>query len=211
MTSETAFNTLKGIIKKTIRYGDFLIATNRFSDRWIYTGSWNTKEARQSIQTILTEFWTIFLHEHPEKYVIVTLEYLENYVEHEFPTGKIAQDVVEKLDHPKLCWKKLVVDPDSFELYMEQWPTSCVLVIFVEVSVRLDLLRAVYNNLHALGCQVAAILAIVERDEYSGTEIRTSLDTELIPLLVYDEHQNQLYTILELQQEPYRRYHPYFI
>lgn len=210
MTSETAFNTLKNIIKKTIRYGDFLIATNRFSDRWIYTGSWNTEEARQSMQTILTEFWTTFLHEHPEKYVIVTLEYLENYVEHEFPTGKIARDVVEKLDHPRLCWKKLVVDPDSFELYMEQWPTSCALVIFVEVSVRLDLLRAVYNNLHALGCHVAAILAIVERDEYSGTEIRTSLNTELIPLLVYDEHQNQLYSILEFQQEPYCRYHPYF-
>ncbi|GAK58511.1 hypothetical protein U27_05485 [Candidatus Vecturithrix granuli] len=210
MTSETAFNSLKSIIKKTIRYGDFLIDTNRFSDRWIYTGSWNTEEARQSMQTILTGFWTTFLHEHPEKHVLVTLEYLENYVEHEFPTGKIAQDVVEKLDHPRLCWKKLVVDPDSFELYMEQWPTGCALIIFVEVSVRLDLLRAVYNNLHALGCYVAAILAIVEYDEYSATEIRTTMDTELIPLLMYDEHQNHLYSILELQQEPHCRYHSYF-
>ena len=210
MTSETSFDTLKTIIKKTIRFGDFLLATNRFSERWVYTGSWNTEEARQCIQTILTDFWTNFLQTHPERYVVVTLEYLEQYVAHEFPAGKLAQDVVERLNHPRLSWNKLIVDPDSFELYMEQWPTNCSLIIFVENSIRLDLLRTVCNNLQALGCHVAAILAIVERDEFSAHQIRTTLDTQLIPLVVYDEHRNQLSTVLELQQEPYRSYHLYF-
>ncbi len=211
MIPETALNTLKSIVKKTLCVGDFLIATNRFSDHWIYTGSWNSEDARQSLQTILTGFWTAYLPTHPDKYLMVTLEYLENYVDHEFPVEKIARNVVEILDHPRLSWKNLVIDPDSFELYMDHWPTNCALIIFIEVSVRLDLLRAVYNNLHALGCHVVAILAIVERDEYSSAEIRTTMGTELIPLLVYDECHNQLFSILELQQEPYCHYHSYFL
>lgn len=210
MTSGTSFESLKAIIKKTIRCGDFLLATNRFSERWIYTGSWNTEEARQCIQTILTNFWMNFLHVHPEKYTVLTLEYLEQYVEHEFPAGKLAQHVIEELEHPRLLWNKLIVDPDSFELYMEQWPTNCSLIIFVEDSIRLDLLRAVCNNLQALGCHVAAIFAIVERDEFSARHIRTSINTPLIPLVIYDERQNRLTTVLERQEEPYLCYHPYF-
>ena len=210
MTPETSLNALKLLVKDSIRYGDFLLGNNRFSNTWIYTGTWNTEEGRQCIREILAGFCTAYIQSHNKKYVLVDIEYPDQSSENGLSPEIIAQEAVRLVKNPSLSFDKIFIDPDSFELYMKQWPKDREIIIFIDLSVNLDLLISVCSNLQALGCHVTSIITVVERANIQNSKLRESLRLDLIPFIVYNEPEDNVYSILELNKPPYTAYHTYF-
>ena len=93
---------------------------------------------------------------------------------------------------------------------MEEIPSCCNLMIFVALSIHLDLLKQVIARLREKGYAVSGVITMLERERVSGPEIRDKFQVELIPMLVYEETQDRLYAVTELTENPYRRYHHYF-
>jgi len=209
MSFAILLDTLKLDVAKAMLYGDFLLSTNRFSEVWI--GTLNTGEVRKRVCDLLANFWRRYLEENKGNYLLVNIEQFEETPESSLSINAIAKEAVEMVNHPDLHFENVFVDPDSFEVSIAEHPQDVTMLMFVEPSVPHDLLIVACKHLQELGYTVKEIITPVERKQSREPEIRNDLQLEFIPFLVYEEQHDKLYTITELNEEPYSRYHDYFL
>jgi hypothetical protein len=117
---------------------------------------------------------------------------------------------VQDLRHPQLQFHKALVDPDSFEVLLDEVPEDSKLFLFVLPSVPHDLLIAACQNLAMMGHGVAAIITPVECDHLNGVELRNMLGLDFIPFTIYDSQTERISPILEMTTAPYTGYQQYF-
>jgi hypothetical protein len=213
MGTEMKLDALKPYVQEAILHGEFLLSINRFSKIWIYLRYMNSEEFRILCQDVLTGFWTKYLDKNEGEYVVLAMEEAGVSSEDEIPTGTIAEQAVNQLDDPRLSFERMLVDPhaEGFDISMEEIPVNRKAVLFVALSIHLDLLINVINKLRQLGVEVQGIITILERERLSGPTIRNKLGVELIPFLVYEEQGDKLHAVVEIEEEPYAQYHDYFI
>lgn len=209
MTPATILQTLKSYVEKAVLHGDFLVSTNRLSDVWI--NDLNTEETRKLVRDTLVGFWTKYLENNEGKYLLVSIEQFEETSKNTSSTNAVAKEVVDLVNNSRLCFEKVLVDPDSFEVFIEECPKDSPIMMFAEPSVQHDLLVAACKNLRALGYTIKGIITPVENEQNSETEIQHELRINLIPFMIYKKQEDTFYTIMEKQEEPYRHYHPYFL
>jgi len=208
MRLATMMDRLKPHVEQAVLRGDFLISTNRLSDVWI--GELKGEEARTLVRDLLTGFWTRYLEKDENNYLLVNIEQFEETSETTVSTGIVAKKVVDIINNPRLYFEKVFVDPNSFEVSIEKDPKDSEMMIFIEPSVPHDLLVATCKHLQMLGYPIKGVITPVERNYNNETAIRNDLHIELIPFIIYEGQQDKLYTIMEINEEPYVKYHKYF-
>lgn len=200
---------LKLHVARAIRHGEFLLSTNTFGHVWIDT--LNHPEAQTLIHDILAGFWHRYLAGHPGRYRLVTLEQFDETSTKVSPMTLLARRVVESVNSPDLQTQTVIVDPDSFDVFIDECPEDCQLFLVVAPAVPHDLLIAACQHLHELRHAVAGILTPVESEHLSEQDIRHRLGIDIIPFLVFQPQQdNMLPAITEIQAAPYTQYHHYF-
>jgi hypothetical protein len=209
MTPATIIQTLKSYVEKAVLYGDFLVSTNRLSDVWI--NDLNTEETRKLVRDTLVGFWIKYLESNADTYLLVSIEQFEETSGNSPSTNAVAKEVVDIVNNSRLRFEKVLVDPDSFEVFIEECPKDFPIMMFAEPSVQHDLLVAACKNLRALGYTIKGIITPVENEQNSETEIQHELRINLIPFMIYKKQEDKFYTIMEKQEEPYNQYHPYFL
>ena len=208
MTPATIIQTLKSYVEQAVLRGDFLVSTNRLSEVWI--SDLNTEEFRKLVRDTLIGFWIKYLESNEDKYLLVSIEQFEETAENTPSTNAVAKEVVDIVNNSRLRFEKVFVDPDSFEVFIEECPKDSPIMMFAEPSVQYDLLVAACKNLRALGYTVKGIITPVENEQNSETEIQNELRINLIPFIVYNKQEGKLSTIMEEREAPYIQYHPYF-
>jgi hypothetical protein len=208
MIPATILHTLKLYVEKTVLHGDFLVSTNRLSEVWI--SELNTEEFRKLVRDTLVGFWRKYLENNEDTYFLVSIEQFEETAGNTFSTSTVTKEVVDIVNNSRLRFEKVLVDPDSFEVFIEECPKGSPIMMFAEPSVQHDLLVAACKNLRALGYTVKGIITPVENEQNSETEIQNELQIHLIPFIVYNKQGDKLSTIMEKREEPYIQYHPYF-
>ena len=208
MTPATLLHTLKLYVEKTVLHGDFLVSTNRLSEVWI--SDLNTEKFRELVRGTLVGFWRKYLESNEDTYLLVSIEQFGQTSGNPPSTNAIAKEVVDIVDNSRLCFEKVLVDPDSFEVFIEECPKNSPIMMFAEPSVQHDLLVAACKNLRALGYTIKGIITPVENEQNSETEIQNELQINLIPFIIYNKQGDKLSTIMEKREEPYIQYHSYF-
>jgi hypothetical protein len=208
MIPAKAINKLKPYIEQAILYGDFLVSTNTFSHVWI--SNLKTEEARTLERETLTGFWLRYLEKNTGNYLLVSIKQFEETSNNILSANTLIKEAVELINNPRLRFKKVLVDPDSFEIFIEEDLRDSTVMIFVDLSVPHDLLLAVCKNLRALGYMIKGIIIPVENAQSTRADISNYLQVELIPFIVYNKQEDKFYTIMEMKEEPYTHYHCYF-
>lgn len=208
MTPATILHTLKLYVEKTVLHGDFLVSTNRLSEVWI--SDLNTEEFRKLVRDTLVGFWLKYLENNENTYFLVSIEQFEETAGNTSSTNTVAKEVVDIVNNSRLRFEKVLVDPDSFEVFIEECSKDSPIMMFAEPSVQHDLLVAACKNLRALGYTIKGIITPVENEQNSETEIQNELRINLIPFVVYNKQEDKLFTIMEKREEPYIQYHSYF-
>ena len=209
MSPAMLLDTLKLDVAKAMLHGDFLLSTNRFSEVWI--DDLDMGDVRKLVRDLLANFWRRYLEKNKGNYLLLSIEQFEETSENSHSTNAIAKEAVEMVNHSGLHFENVFVDPDSFEVSIAEHPQDVTMLMFVEPSVPHDLLIVACKHLQELGYTVKGIITPMERKQSREPEIRNDLQLEFIPFLVYTEQNDKLYTITELNEEPYIRYHGYFL
>ncbi len=210
MSLASMIDMLKPHVKQAILHGDFLVSTNKFSDVWI-SDFWQNREARVLIRDILKNFWRKYLEHDEGTYLLASLILFAETSQDLISTNAITREVVDLVNNPRLDFKTVFVDSDSFEIFLEDCPQNAGIILFVEPSILHDLLVVVCQNLRTLGYTVKGIMTPIEREQTDGATLRNALQIDLIPFLVYEEQKGTLRGIVEIEQAPYTRYHRYFL
>jgi hypothetical protein len=199
---------LKPHVQHAIRYGEFLLSTNTFSQIWIE--DLDQPEAQTLIHDILVGFWQNYVEKHPGNYRLLTLEKFEETSVRETSMTMLARRVVQSMNYPNLQVQTVIVDPDSFEVFIDECPDVCQPFLIVSPTVSHDLLFAACQHLHELGHTVTGIVTPVETECLNGQEIREVLGVDFIPFIRFRPSENRVESITEIHEEPYVRYHGYF-
>ncbi len=209
MTCAVLLHDLQHYISSAIQHGEFLLTTNQFSRTWM-SDFHHTERAQTVLHGILTAFCTQYLALHDGTYVLGSLEQYNPTNPHDSATILLTRNVVRDLNHPRLQYHKALVDPDSFEVLLDEVPEESMLFLFVLPSIPHDLLIAACQNLAMMGHAVAGMLTPVECEHLNGPELRNALGLDFIPFTIYDSATDRIFSILELSEPLYAQYHSYF-
>ena len=196
-------------IASAIQHGEFLLSTNQFSRTWM-NDFHHAGRTQTLLYGILTTFCTRYLALHEGIYVLGSLEQYDPATPHDSTAVLLTRNVVRDLQHPRLQFHKALVDPDSFEVLLDEVPEDSKLFLFVLPSMPHDLLIAACQNLAMMGHGVAGMLTPVECEHLNGTELRQTLGLDFIPFTMYDPSTDSLASILERSEPFYAQYHCYF-
>ena len=209
MNCAALLNDLQHHILSAIQHGEFLLTTNQFSRAWM-NDFHNTERVQTVLHGILMNFCRNYLAHHDGTYVLGNLEQYNPVNPHASTAILLTQNVVRDLNHPRLQFHKALVDPDSFEVLLDEVPEDSKLLLFVLPSVPHDLLIAACQNLAMMGHGVAGMLTPVECEHLNGPELRKALGLDFIPFMVYDSTTERISSILEMSEPLYAQYHRYF-
>lgn len=208
MTPATLLARLKPYAAEAVRHGDFLISTNALSDVWL--NDLHGETARTLVRDALQGFWESYLADNPGDCLLISIEPFAEMAAEPAAASALVQEVVAAVNQPRLRFDKVFVDPDSFEVFINDHPKEIAMLLFVEPSTPHDLLLAVCRHLEDLAYTVKGVITTIERKHRSDAGIHPDLPIEFIPFFVYDEQTAALAAVTELDEEPYRRYHRYF-
>jgi len=209
MNCGALLDDLQQYISSAIQHGEFLLTTNRFSLAWM-DDFHHDEHAQDVLRGILMSFCANYLAHHDGTYVLGSLEQYNPLNPHASTAILLTQNVVRDLNHPRLQFHKALVDPDSFEVLLDEVPEDSKLFLFVLPSVPHDLLIAASRNLAMMGHGVAGMLTPVECEHLNGLELRNALGLDFIPFMVYDSTAERISSILEKSEPLYAQYHRYF-
>jgi len=209
MNCAALLSNLQQHISAAIQHGEFLLSTNRFSPVWLNDFHHN-EQAQALLHGILTIFCAQYLAHHKGIYVLGSLEQYDPSHSHNSTAILLTRNVVHDLNHPRLQFHKALVDPDSFEVLLDEVPENSKLFLFVLPSLPHDLLIAACQNLSMMGHGVAGMITPVECEHLNGQELRNALGLDFIPFTVYNSTAEKLSSILEMTEAPYTQYQRYF-
>lgn len=209
MKSAALFDALQQHIASAIQHGEFLLSTNQFSRVWM-NDFHHDEQAQQVLRRILSAFCARYLAHHDGIYVLGSLEQYDPARPHDSTSMLLTRAVVRDLHDARLQFHKALVDPDSFEVLLDEVPEGSNLFLFVLPSIQRDLLVAACQNLAMMGHGVAGILSPVECEHLNGMELHSALGLDFIPFTIFDAATERLTSILSMPQPLYARYHRYF-
>ena len=206
---ETLLTSLKERIAHAIYKGDFLLSVNRFSDFWIYLKDLNEDSVRDLVQQILQVVLRNFLAEQPGDLVVFTSEF-DPSSDKEFPTGVVLDESIRGLNSPRLHYERVYLDPSTkgVNLIGSHFAGKTGIGVFA-LSIHVDKLKSIVNEIRAQGGQVKALIVLCERENV-GRGIFDSLQVELIPMVLFDAENWEISHVLERPGLPFAGYHRYF-
>lgn len=208
MNTQPVFNQLISLVRQCVRSGEFLLSTNQFSTVWfepvIHSGT------HPLLHELLCLFWQRLLNGQPDLAVFACLESFEATAHPETAVSRLTRTVVETVNQPRLVFRKLLFDADSFEVELDDCPEQVRLFLLIEPDTPHDLLISACQHLAMTGPPVSGLITPVESEHLRAADFREQFGIDVIPLLIYEADTGMLRSLLDMTEEPYVRYWQYF-
>jgi len=208
----TVLLRLREVVESVTYVGDFLLSVNKFSHCWVFIDELWTKhtDSYGLIESSLKIAFQNLLAEYGS-FTVFSAGSHTGTSEEELPMYKIADDAIKGLKNNSIEMLRVILDLNaSSELRHAIHPSKYGKYVGVfAFSLHTDLITELVNNLRSRGCDVVAIVTLIERDKVSRKNL-SDLGIKLIPLIVVDDISGRPQTILETTELPYRDMHKYF-
>jgi hypothetical protein len=199
---------LKEYVRQITFPGEFLLSVNKFSDSWLYIVKFNTRAVRQVTAQILRHTLSRYLSHQNEAHVLFCSEFGQ-LSEDEFATAHVANDAFRALKHDLLSFERYwAPDHGVIHLNADAFKGKRAIGLFV-LSIHVDFLLDIIAKIRAIGGEVAAIIAIIERDDV-GRGAFAAQGVDLIPFILWEADQKDLTTVLERAEATYTPYRALF-
>lgn len=196
MSVKALLEQLKLSVTQRMYQGEFLLSTNTLGS--VQFGDITDPDAEKAIRDILADVCRHYIDHHPGTYLLVNLEEFSEDAQEESSTTVLLHGVVRRLALPNLQACRVIVDPDSFDVFLGECPEKSRILIFAGVTTPHDLLLGACQNLHLLGHDVTGIFTIVESPQLGADTLRETLGVDVIPFLVYNPGEGTLSPVPEL-------------